>query len=201
MSRKNWSILSLSSNKDPWKCTASLNERVLMKGKWVIYAVLLLPFWMGCGYHASPGGERIDAGIRKVFIGEFSNRTSEANVENYVRNAFFSRFRKGTRFVPVADKGQADAILAGKIKSVTSSHLAYSSSDMAKEDSVLMVLEVVFERTDNGEVIWINKGLSGREAFVVKTNTVITATNKENALRKLSVDMAERAYRNIVSGF
>ena len=171
-----------------------------MKRKWIIYVLLLLPC-LGCGYHFSPGGENIDANIRKVFIGEFSNSTSEANVENYIRNAFFSRFKRGNRFTPVADKDQADAVLTGKIRSIATAHIAYSSRDMAKEDSVSMILEVVFNRADNGGVIWINKGLSGREAFKVEVDTGMTAKNKGKAIRKLSVDMADKAYRNIVSGF
>ncbi len=171
-----------------------------MKIKWIIY-VLLLFSCLGCGYHFSPGGENIDADIRKVFIGEFFNRTSEVNVENYVRNAFFSRFRSDARFTPVADVDEADAVLTGKILSITTAHLAYSSGDMAKEDRVSMTLEVVFKRTGNGEVIWINKGLSGRKAYIVEVNTAITATSKRNAIRKLSVDMADKAYRNMMSGF
>ena len=171
-----------------------------MKIKWIIYGVLLFSC-LSCGYHFSPGGENIDTDIRKVFIGSFSNSTGEANVENYIRNAFFSRFRKGARFTPVADKDQADAVLTGEIISITTSHLSYSSTDMAKEDRVSMKLKVVFKRTDNDEVIWINKGLSGREAYTVAIDTDITANNKKIAIRELSVDMADKAYRNILSGF
>jgi len=171
-----------------------------MKRKWIIPVVMVL-FCMGCGYRFAPGGEHIDAGLQKVFIGAVSNSTSEANIENYVRNAFFSRFRRGSRFTPVASMGEADASLTGKIVSITTSHLAYTSSDLAKEDSVYMTLEVVFKRTDNGEVIWTNAGLSGREAYAVNASTTTTATNKEDALRKLSIDMADKAYRNIMSGF
>ncbi len=171
-----------------------------MKIKWIV-CVLLLLSCLSCGYHFSPGGENIDAGIQRVFVGGFSNRTSEANVENYIRNAFFSRFGKGARFTLVADKDKADAVLTGKILSITSSHVAYSSSDMAKEDRVFMTLEVVFERADNGGVIWINKGLSGREAYTVNVNAATTAANRKEALSKLSIDMADKAYRNILSGF
>ena len=182
------------------KSVTPLTWRSLMKIKWIIY-VLLLFSCLGCGYHFSPGGENIDTDIQKVFIGDFSNNTSEANVENYIRNAFFSRFRRGARFTPVADKDKADAVLTGEIRSITTSHLAYSSSDMAEENRAAMTLDVEFKRTDNGGVIWINKGLSGREAYKVEVDTGMTAKNKENAIRKLSVDMADKAYRNILSGF
>jgi len=170
-----------------------------MKKKWIIYLLLLT--FLGCGYTFSPEGEKIDAGLRKVFVGEFSNSTGEANVENYVRNAFFDRFRKGRRFIPIADKDQADAFLTGKIMKIATSHIAYNKDDIAKQNRVFMILEVVFKRSDNGDVIWMNKSLSGREAYTVKIDTAITAANKANAIRKLSVDMADKAYRNMVSGF
>lgn len=171
-----------------------------MKRMWIIPVVLLL-CGGGCGYHFAPGGEHIDPAIQKVFIGEFANNTSEANIENYVRNAFFSRFRKSSRFTPVASSGEADAVLTGKIASITTTHVAYSSSDLATEDRVIMTLEVAFKRTGNNEIIWMNTGFSEREAFTVATSPSTTATNKENALKKLSVDMADKAYRNIMSGF
>jgi len=171
-----------------------------MKTKWIIY-VLLLFTCLGCGYRFSPGGENIAAEIQEIFVGEFSNSTSEANVENYIRNAFFTRFRRSSRFTVVADKDRADAVLAGKIKSITTSHVAYSSSDMAKEDRVYMVLEVAFTRTDNGKSIWTNKGLTGREAYNVQTDVSSTSANKNVAIRELSIDMADKAFRNIMSGF
>ncbi|MBW2559959.1 MAG: LptE family protein [Deltaproteobacteria bacterium] len=171
-----------------------------MKRTWIIPVVLVL-FCMGCGYHFSPGGENIDAAIQKVYIGTFSNNTGEAHVENYIRNAFFSRFRRGSRFEAVASKGEADATLTGRILGITTAHLSYSSSDLTKEDDVTMTLEVAFKRTDNGKVIWMNLGLSGKEAFVVAANTTTTARNKETALKKLSIDMTNKAYRNIMSGF
>ncbi len=178
-----------------------LRARSLMKVKWiVIYGVLLLSC-LSCGYHFSQGGENIDTDIRTVFIGPFSNTTGEANVENYIRNAFFSRFRKGGRFTPVADRTRADVVLSGEILSIITSHVSYSSNKMAREDRVAMKLKVAFTRTANGGVIWINKGLSGREAYMVEVDTGKTARNRENAIRKLSVDLADRAYRNILSGF
>lgn len=171
-----------------------------MKRTWIIPVMLTL-FCMGCGYHFAQGGKHIDAAVQKVYIGAFTNNTGEAHVENYIRNAFFSRFRRGSRFEAVGSMGEADATLTGKILGITTSHIAYSSSDLTKEDSVTMTLEVVFKRTDNGKIIWKNIGFSGDEAYTVAASTTTTARSKENALRKLSTDMVDKAYRNIMSGF
>ncbi len=164
-------------------------------------AVILTIFCMGCGYSFSPGGEHIDSRINKVFVGQISNRTGEANVENYIRNALFNRIRKSNRFKPVANIEDADAVLSGKITNISTSHLAYSSSDVAKEDRVLMTLDLEFKRTDNGDIIWMSSGFSEKEAYGVDQNTSTTAKNKNEAIQKLSIDMADKAYRNIMSGF
>ena len=64
-----------------------------------------------------------------------------------------------------------------------------------------MTLELLFKRTDNGEIIWMDSGLTGSQAYTVAASTTTTATNKEDALKKLSIDMADKAYRNMMSGF
>jgi len=97
--------------------------------------------------------------------------------------------------------GEADVSLTGRIASITTGHLAYSSADVAKEDRVYMTLGLEFKRISNGEIIWMDGGLTGSEAYAVSSSTTTTATNKEEALKKLSIDMADKAYRNMMSGF
>ena len=63
-----------------------------------------------------------------------------------------------------------------------------------------MVIEMKFH-TRKGHIIRTNKNLSGREAYSVASDSYITDKNKDLALKKLTADLAEKAYRNIMSGF
>ena len=156
----------------------------------------------GCGYHFSPGGEHIDKRLKTVFVDNFSNNTSEANIENYFRNSFIDQFRKGSRFKLVKIKNLADTVLKGSINSLVTPHLAYSTTDLAKENRVIVTMEVVFEERESKTIIWSNKNLSEKEDYIVNENNPnTTETNRKTALKKLAEDTAEKTYRYIMSGF
>ena len=169
--------------------------------KHLLLAVLFTIVVYGCGYHFSPGGEHIDQNIRTVFVEKFDNYTSEVNLENYVQSAFINEVRQGGRFEIAGSKKEADAIVSGKITRLNVSHLSYSSVDVAKEDRVNVVMAITFKETGTGQIIWNNNAFTGKEAFVVAGDPSKTNTNRKNALIKLVKDMAERAYRSIMSGF
>lgn len=170
--------------------------------KWLIFVIILLPlFYCGCGYHFSPGGEHIDKNIRTVFVENFKNQTSEASIENYIRNAIINAFRKRSRFDLADSKKTSDAYISGSVNRSDISHLSYTSTDVAKEDKVNLVLKITFKKTGNNEIIWTNSNFTGEEAFLVNSDPNRTERNRKNALKKLADDMAERAYRNIMSGF
>lgn len=169
--------------------------------KHLLLAVLFTIVVYGCGYHFSPGGEHIDQNIRTVFVEKFGNSTSEANLENYVQSAFINEIRQGSRFDLAESREKADAVISGKILRSDVSHLSYSRVDVAKEDRVTVTMKVTFKETGTGKIIWNNNALTDKEAFLVADDPSKTNTNRKNALIKLVKDMAERAYRSIMSGF
>ena len=171
--------------------------------KKVLIFVLLIPslLALGCGYHFSPGGEHIDRAIQDVFVDNFDNLTTEANIENYVRNSFIDQMRRGSRFKVVASKKQCDAVLYGSINRIDTSHVSYSSTDVAQEDHVTITMTINFEEVKTGKVIWASENFTGKEEYTVSSSTSTTETSRKAAIRNLSDDMAEKAYRSIMSGF
>jgi hypothetical protein len=173
-----------------------------MDKKCWFFILLLLPLVsLACGYHFSPGGEHIDKNIRTVFVENFKNQTSEENIENYIRNALINEFRKRSRFDLADNKKTSDAYISGSVNRSAISHLSYTSTDVAKEDEVNLILKIAFKKTGNNEIIWTDSNFKGKEAFLVNSDPNRTERNRKNALKKLVDDMAERAYRNIMSGF
>ncbi|MBN2178583.1 MAG: LptE family protein [Deltaproteobacteria bacterium] len=161
--------------------------------------LLILPV-SGCGYRFAPAGETMDRKIKAVYIDTFRNHTSEAQVENYVRNAFINQFIRGNRFKSADEKETSDAVLSGKITGLSTSHVSYEKNDTAREDTISLSFDVEF-RDSEGTILWAKKSLSGREAYRIDDNPTITGKNRKEALRKLSRDMAEKTYRDIMSGF
>jgi len=174
-----------------------------MKQEWHVYfLILLLVLLAGCGYRFSPGGEHIDKDIRTVYVDNFANRTSEANVENVFRNSFIDQFRKSSRFQIAGTREEADAVVKGSINSLSGSHLSYTSADVAREDRITAVVELVFEERVSRKIIWSNAAFSWYGDYTVSsTNPMTTETSKRNALDKLADDLADRAFRLMMSGF
>ena len=170
--------------------------------QWITLLVCLFPvlLFSGCGYRFSPGGEYIDKTIRTVFIDNFSNRTSEANIENSFRTAFIDQFIIGGRFTLVDKREKADSVFKASINSLTISPLAYQKSVIAQEERATITMELTFEDQSNKKIIWTNKNFSGYQDYTF-TDVSTKETNRKNALIKLSNDTAERAYRLMMSGF
>ncbi|HVO65579.1 MAG TPA: LptE family protein [Syntrophales bacterium] len=181
-------------------CKAGL--RGIYRVQWIaIFVVLLTTFlFSSCGYRFSPGGEYIDKTIRTVFIDNFSNRTSEANIENSFRTAFIDQFIIGGRFTLIDNREKADAIFKASINNLTISPLAYQKSVITQEERATITIELTFEDQSTKKVIWSNKSFSGYQDYTF-TDVSTKETNRKNALVKLSNDTAERAYRLMMSGF
>ena len=172
-----------------------------VKIKWVMkcLAVLLLSLLTaGCGYHFNEIADESLNGIQKVYVGNFPNRTDEAYLENIFRNALIDQFIRGNRFQVVGDEAEADAVIQGTIQRITTSHTAYEKTDLAAEEQVSLIVQIIFENRETGRAIWENRNFSGVEDYLVLN---ALEDGKKKALIKLSEDMAERAYRYMIAGF
>lgn len=167
----------------------------------ILTVIVVSMVLVACGYRFSPGGEHIDKNIRTVFVGNLTNLTSEANLENYVRGAFITQFRKVYRFELAESRDRADALITGSVTRLNISHASYKTTEVAAEDRVTVTLDVTFKKRKTNEIIWRDRNFTGRRTFVVADNTNVTERNKKDALRELADEMAKRAYRSIMSDF
>jgi hypothetical protein len=174
----------------------SLRDNLFIIG----FALIQILFISGCGYRFNPDGEYIDKSIQTVFVDNFSNRTSEANIENAIRSAFIDQFIKGRRLKLVDSREASDAVFRGSIDSLITAPLAYQKDNLAAEERMTMTMELVLEEKDNRKVIWTDKSFSGTQDYPF-TDVSMREKNRKDALIKLSNDSAEKAYRLMMSGF
>ena len=175
--------------------------RYLRNGLFVIaIAVTQITFINGCGYRFTPGGEYIDKSIQTVFVDNFSNKTSEANVENTFRSAFIDQFIKGRRFKLVDGRETADAVFRGNIINLMATPLSYNKNNLTAEERVTATIELILEEQGTKKVLWTDKNFSSYEEYPF-TDVSTKEQNRKQALIKLANDSAEREYRLIMSGF
>ena len=103
------------------------NRRFLIKtgGICLFFALVI-----SCGYTFAPQGEYIDKRITTVYVQAFVNKTSQAELENYVRTAFIDQFVLSNRFKIVQNVESADAIIQGIILNINTSPLSYSANTL-----------------------------------------------------------------------
>jgi hypothetical protein len=173
------------------------------RGRLLLCIFLLAPLmFINCGYRFSQGGENIAPDIRQVYVDTFRNDTSEAYVESYLRNGFIDQFRTSNRFRITDGKETADAVLTGGIKTIVVTPLATDQYDRATENRLLMVVEIRFQERRSGNVIYLNPALAGEQSFLAEPGNVnLGSMNKSAALQKLSVDLSEKGFRLLMSGF
>ena len=168
----------------------------------VLLLIVLLFMPAGCGYRFSPGGEWIDSRLQTVFVDNLVNSTSEPFIEIYLRNGFEDQFRKSSRFRLTGSKDTADLILQGTIIALSVPPVAYDRYDKAQEGRAVMTVNLLFEERDARKKIWAVSNFSGNETYRIdQANPNATSVSKTAALQKLSNDMAEKAFRNLMSGF
>jgi hypothetical protein len=162
-------------------------------------AISLLLIW-GCGYRVNPGGEHIDKSIQTVFVENITNKTSEAHVENMLRSALINEFIKGRRFKLADGRESADALCRGSIETFATSHLAYSKDNLVSEERITLTVNLILEERASGKILWTDKDFSAKQDYQW-TDINTKGTNRKFALIKLSNDLAEKAYRFMMSDF
>jgi hypothetical protein len=161
------------------------------------YCVLLF----ACGYSFVPRGEHIDSRIQTVYVQPFGNKTSQAEMENYVRAAFINQFIQNSRFKIASSAESADAVVKGAVVNLYTSSLARLRNDLAAEERATVVLEVTFQDNANGKVIWSAKHMTDSIDYALKEDINLLPATQKQSLIKLSNDVAERAFNLMMSGF
>ncbi|MCK9230632.1 MAG: LPS assembly lipoprotein LptE [Syntrophales bacterium] len=171
-------------------------------GKNCLFTLMIMAVLVSasCGYRFAGSADAIDPSIRHVYVAPFINATSEALIENYLRNDFIDRFRRGGRFSIAGNAEDGDALVRGTVTNVFTSRATYTTAESAIEDRIHMSLDLIFEER-SGDILWSQKGFSGTEVYRVSDDPGTTERSRSAALKKLSSDLAERAYRTMLSGF
>ncbi len=171
--------------------------------KWMVLLLIgLLGMGLvgGCGYGFRGTVNNLPPDIKAVHIPVFVNNTTEGGAEVVFANALIYEFTRGG-VIGVVSEAEAQGIIYGRIKSATVDSVIYASQTQAVDRKVSVVLEVIFRRVDNKKILWQNLDLTRYENFRVGGDPNQTDRNREEALRKISKDLAERIYSGILENF
>ncbi len=161
----------------------------------VVFAALA-----GCGYHFKGTGLKAPEGVRTIAITMLENRTSESGIETVFTSDLAYEFTR-SKVLRVVDKNTADAVLSGRVASLTVDTISHTASYYSDERRVTITLDLALKRAD-GKVIWSDSALSDKEAFKVDSSRPETEKNRRKAIKDyISKRLAEKIHNRILSDF
>ena len=176
-----------------------MNKNIMLK-MILLIGILGMGLVCGCGYGFRGAVNNLPPDIKAVHIPVFVNNTTEAGAEVVFANALIYEFTRGG-VIGVVSEANAQAIIYGKIKSAAVDSVVYASQTQSVDRKVTVVLEVIFRRADNQKILWQNLDMIRYENFRVGGDLNQTDRNREEALRKIAKDLAERIYSGILENF
>lgn len=171
----------------------------LIRYQIVLIALVIGVLLSACGYRFAE--ERGFPGdTRRLFVKVLENKTQETGVENIVTGALLSELtlRKTDELSSGLD--DADVVLSGAVNRVTIQTISVSEPEVAEERRVTVSVDLRLTQKD-GTVVWVGKGLSDFEAYLVDTDTEKTDANRRHAIQVLSKRIAERTVNRFSDDF
>lgn len=155
-------------------------------------------FLVSCGYHFS-GNQDLPGGSTRIYVGMFENRSSEQGVESVFTRAVIQELARSTSAV-IVKREKADAVVTGRIKSISITTLTRSSDDTAVERSVSAVVDLALT-AKSGDVLWSISDYQENEEYTVSQVHATDAAAERQGIEKIAVRIAERLVSSMTDAF
>jgi len=152
--------------------------------------ILCITLFIGCGYQMVSKETHLPPGLTSIAIPTFLNQTLEPGIEVPFTQGFLREFINDRR-VRVVDRGGADSVLEGVIKSFDIYSVAYDRSGIATEYQTTVVIDLVLKK-QNGEILWKEQDFSETRWYRTSMSVLISESNKAAAIQQIGRFMAER---------
>ncbi len=157
-------------------------------------------FGSSCGYNFVGGKTELPPGVQEVAIPIFGNRSTQEGIESDVTRALVEKFTSA-RVFSVTDEKSADALLTGTVSSFVASPITVTTgTQTTTEYRATLTIEFVFKRQKDGRVLR-KQMISDWRNYPVVDNLTVTEINKKEAIRQISVLLAERVHETILTNF
>jgi hypothetical protein len=165
-----------------------------------VVAALVALALSACGYHFVGGKGVFGPDVRTIELVAFENESREPGLEQLIGQAMNEGFARRGWLEPKL-QGGGDLVMRGAIKSVIVHSSSFSSGALALEESVEVVLDVNVKRAESSEILWQHPRFHVREVFLASADPNVYASNKEQALRRISSEVAERVQDELFQKF
>lgn len=160
----------------------------------LIFIVVII--LQSCGYHTNEYRSNLPNWMRSIYIKPFSNNSNEYLLSQWITSELREEFLLDS-FFNVTSEENSDVTLHGNIKSVYTTGLSYIRYDQTVERKISVSFSVSILKTKTGEKIWETSDIVKEEGFYVGEDIMETEGFKNEALKKISVNVAEIIHHRV----
>lgn len=163
--------------------------------------ILLLIFLSGCGYTT---GSLVPSHIKTIYVGTFTNKTNEPNIEVDVTNAIKDRFVQDGALRLANNEEEADSMLKGEITDYSKEPLSYAQNEEINEYELILTVNLTYVDLVNDEVMWQQKNFKGdSEYYTTLRQEKFTSANldKQQLLENAAKELARKIVDRTVEGW
>jgi hypothetical protein len=156
-----------------------------------------------CGYRALDGRGAFGPDVRTIELRAFENESREPGLEQLIGDAMVEEFGRRAWLDPELAGASAspDLVLRGTLHSATVRSTSYSSGALALEERIEVRFDVDVRKGGSGELVYQHPDFRMTEVFLSSADPQVYASNKEQALRRLSSAVAERVHDELFERF
>lgn len=156
----------------------------------------------GCGYRVAGKASTVPKTVRTIAVPAFDNSTTRYRLTDalplYIGRELLSR----TRFQVIEDASQADAVLEGRIATVTVFPTVFDPlTGRAAGVEAHVILDIKLRERLTGNYIYNQPALAYRQRYEISTNPKEYFDESTTAFVRLSRDVARSVVSAVIEGF
>lgn len=166
------------------------------------FALLLPSLLAGCGYHVGGKANLLPKNLQTVAIPAFTNLTVRYKLADRLAGAITREFIARTRYQVITDPTQADAVLTGTILNFNAFPTIFDpATGRAAGVQIQAVLQLTFTERATGKILFHRPNFDFRERYEVSVDQAQYFEESEQALERLSRDVARTVLSSILEAF
>jgi len=150
--------------------------------------VLLFFALYGCSYNFVGQSNSLPGGIKRLFIANIVNSTTEPNLHVYLKNDLVSTFNLDRRVTVVGEEDQANGVLKVEVTNYSVDPISYSLSGFANRYRCAIVVKLKLLNSE-GKVVE-NKTLESYRDFNAKNDVDATEKARESISKDVLKDLS-----------
>jgi len=165
-------------------------------------SLLLVAGLSGCGYHVGGKADLLPKSIQTVAIPAFNNLTVRNKFADRLTGAIAREFIARTRYQIIADPSQADAVLSGTILTFAAYPTIFDpATGRAAGVQIQANLQLTFVERATSKILFTRPTFEFRERYEVSVDQAQYFEESDQALERLSRDVARTVLSSILEAF